>query len=134
MKFRTTKVVYKKQVNLYTGNRLTCFFVNAMTTPSVSTLDEKLRAAVLSRLAADERTARSAANLRVGVLNGIVHLAGVANSIETRILAADLAEETEGVRGVVNRIEAPGAPSPSRTVHLSPILKEKTTNHDEIPE
>lgn len=108
------------------------FLCDAMTTPSASTLDEKLRAAILSRFAADERTAY--ANLRVGVLNRIVHLAGVVNSIETRILAAELAEETEGVRGVVNRIEAPGAPSPSRTVHLSPILKEKTTSNDEIPE
>ena len=103
-----------------------------MATPSFSTPDEKLRAAILSRFAADERMA--SVNLRVGVLNGIVHLAGVVNSIETRILAAELAEAVEGVRGVVNRIEAPGAPSPSRTVHLSPILKEKTTNNDEIPE
>lgn len=51
--------------------------------------DEKLRAASLSRFAADDRTAY--ANLRVGVLNGIVHLAGVVASIETRILAAELA-------------------------------------------
>jgi osmotically-inducible protein OsmY len=83
---------------------------------SIQTADEKLRAAILSRFAADERTAY--ANLRVGVLNGIVHLAGVVNSIETRILAAELAEETEGVRGVVNRIEAPGAPRPDRIINL----------------
>ncbi|MCZ7549608.1 MAG: BON domain-containing protein [Anaerolineales bacterium] len=94
--------------------------------------DEKLRAAILSRFAADDRTAY--ASLRVGVLNGIVHLAGVVNSIETRILAAELAEETEGVRGVVNRIEAPGAAVSSRSIQLSPILKEKTTRYDEIPE
>jgi len=79
-------------------------------------LDEKLRSAILSRFAADERTAD--ADLRVGVLNGIVHLAGVVNSIETRILAAELAEGVPGIRGVVNRIEAPGAPSPARTIHL----------------
>ena len=95
-------------------------------------MDNKLRAAILSRFATDDRTAY--ANLRVGVLNGIVHLAGAVNSIETRIIAAELAEHLEGVRGVVNRIEAPGALSPSRTVHLSPILKEKITNNDEIPE
>lgn len=105
---------------------------DAMTLPSVSTLDERLRAALLSLFAADERTA--CANLRVGALNGIIHLAGVVNSVETRILAAELAEQVEGVRGVVNRIEAPGAPSPSRTVHLSPILKEKTICNDKIPE
>jgi osmotically-inducible protein OsmY len=94
--------------------------------------DEKLRAVILARFAANDCTAF--ANLRVGVVNGIVHLAGVVNSIETRVVAAELAEEVQGVRGVVNRIEAPGAPLPSRTVHLSPILKEKTTRNDEIPE
>ncbi len=85
--------------------------------------DEKLRAAILSRLAADDRTAF--ANLRVGVLNGIAHLAGVVNSIETRIVAAELAEEVPGIRGMVNRIEAPGAPSPSRTIHLEPTLRKE---------
>ena len=88
-----------------------------MTTTSVSTPDEKLRAAILSRFAADDRTAF--ANLRVGVVNGIAHLAGVVASIETRILAAELAGEAPGIHGVVNRIEAPGAPSPSRTVNLN---------------
>ena len=82
----------------------------------IQTTDEKLRAAILSRFAADDRTAY--ANLRVGVVNNIAHLAGVVASIETRILAAELAEEVDGVRGVVNRIDAPGAPSPSRTVNL----------------
>lgn len=94
--------------------------------------DEKLRAIILSRFAANDHTAY--ASLRVGVANGIVHLAGVVNSIEARVVAAELAEEVEGVRGVVNRIEAPGAPSPARTVHLSPILKEKTNNNEEISE
>jgi len=50
-------------------------------------------------------------------------------SIETRILAAELAEEVTGVRGVVNRIEAPGAPSPARTVNLN--LNNKTGNLNE---
>lgn len=93
----------------------------------VQTTDEKLRAAILSRFAADERTAY--ANLRVGVINHIAHLAGVVASIETRILAAELAEEVEGVRGVVNRIEAPGAPSPARTVNLN--LHDKEGNSSE---
>ncbi|MDO9303644.1 MAG: BON domain-containing protein [Anaerolineales bacterium] len=82
----------------------------------IQTTDEKLRAAILSRFAADERTAF--ANLRVGVLNGLVHLAGVAATIEIRIAAAELAESLPGVRGVINRIESPGAPSPSRTINL----------------
>ena len=103
-----------------------------MSHASPQSMDDKLRAAILSRFAADDRIAY--ANLRVGVLNGLVHLAGVVNSIEARIIAAELAEEVEGVRGVVNRIEAPGAPPPSRTIHLSPILKEKTTSNDEISE
>ena len=95
-----------------------------MTTISVSTSDEKLRAAILSRFAADDRTAY--ANLRVGVVNGIAHLAGVVASIETRILAAELAGKVPDIHGVVNRIDAPGAPSPSRTVNLN--LKNKKGN------
>ena len=98
-----------------------------MTNTPIQNTDEKLRAAILSRFAADDRTAF--ANLRVGVLNGIAHLAGVAASIETRILAAELAEEVTGVRGVVNRIEAPGAPSPARTVNLN--LQNEKGNMDE---
>jgi osmotically-inducible protein OsmY len=92
-----------------------------MTKTLIQNTDEKLRGAILSRFAADDRTAY--ANLRVGVVNGIAHLAGVVTSIETRILAAELAGEVPGVQGVVNRIDAPGAPSPSRTVNLN--LKNK---------
>lgn len=98
-----------------------------MTNTPIQNTDEKLRAAILSRFAADDRTAF--ANLRVGALNGIAHLTGVAASIETRILAAELAEEVAGVRGVVNRIEAPGAPSPARTVNLN--LQNEKGNMDE---
>jgi osmotically-inducible protein OsmY len=78
--------------------------------------DHNVRKTILAKFAADERTAF--ANLRVGVLNGIVHLAGVVTALEIRIAAAELAEDVPGVRGVVNRIEAPGAPSPARTVNL----------------
>jgi osmotically-inducible protein OsmY len=88
-----------------------------MTDVSVQNTDEKLRTAILSRFVMEEQTAH--ANLRVGVLNGIVHLAGIVASIEIRILAAELAEAVPGVLGVVNRIEAPGAPSPSRTINLT---------------
>ncbi len=87
-----------------------------MTDAPLQNTDEKLRTAILSRFAMDERTAQ--ANLRVGVLNGIVHLAGAVPSNEIRILAAELAEAEPGVLGVVNRIEAPGAPSPARTINL----------------
>jgi osmotically-inducible protein OsmY len=97
-----------------------------MTKLQAQNIDEKLRAAILSRFAADKRTAY--ANLRVGVLNGIVHLAGVVNSTEMRILAAEMAEEVKGVRGVVNRIDAPGAPNPARSVDLN--LQNKRGNLD----
>ena len=99
-----------------------------MTNIFVQNSDKKLRAVILSRFAADDRTAY--ANLRVGVLNEIVHLAGMVASIETRILAAELAGEVPGIRGVVNRIEAPGAPSPSRIIHLTPVLKEEGAIND----
>jgi hypothetical protein len=78
--------------------------------------DNKLRATVIAYLARDERIAL--ANLRVGVLNGVVHLAGVVTSLEIWHAAAEQAEAVPGIRGVVNRIEAPGAPSPSRTINL----------------
>lgn len=79
--------------------------------------DEDLRTAVLAALAADERTA--AAELRLGVLNGIVHLAGAVDTLAKRLAAEQVALSVEGGRGVVNRIEAPGAPNPARTIHLN---------------
>ena len=85
--------------------------------------DDELRAEVLRRFAADERTAQEI--LRVGVLNSVVHLAGVVPSIEVWLAAAELAENIPGVRGVVNRIEAPDAPSPARTINLDLGIDEK---------
>ena len=78
--------------------------------------DERLRLAILVTFAADSRTA--SADLRVGVLNGIAHLAGVVDFLVVRAAAEELAGQVGGVRGVVNRIEAPGAPSPAREINL----------------
>ena len=78
--------------------------------------DETLREAILAAFAANNRIASD--NLRVGVLNSIAHLAGKVNDLSKRDLAEALAHQVTGVRGVVNRIECPGAPSPSRTVNL----------------
>jgi hypothetical protein len=93
-----------------------------MMQPYLPIPDENLRAAILAIFAADSRTAY--ADIRVGVLNGIVHLAGVADSLSERSAAEELAGHVPGVRGVVNRIEAPGSPSPSRTVNID-ISREK---------
>ena len=87
-----------------------------MTPNRLLSTDEILRAAILARFAVDERVA--GANLHVGVSHGIVHLAGVVNSSSVRRAAEELASGTPGGRGVVNRIEAPEAPNPSRTIHL----------------
>ena len=78
--------------------------------------DESLRAAILAIFTADSRT--SHVELRVGVLNSIVHLAGTVDSLSERTAAEELAGQVPGVRGMVNRIEAPGAPSPAREVNL----------------
>lgn len=87
-----------------------------------SNLDESLRAAILAVLATDVQTV--GADLRVGVLNGIVHLAGSVDSLAKRTRAEEIAEGVRGVRGVVNRIEAPGGPSPAREINLDlKILK-----------
>jgi hypothetical protein len=99
--------------SLYTTSRLVFF----MTHSPPPTSDESLRAAILALFAADARTA--SADLRVGVLNSIAHLMGKVDSLETRDAAEALAGNVDGVRGVVNRIEAPGAPSPARTVNLN---------------
>lgn len=78
--------------------------------------DQDIRNAVLAILVTDERT--NSVGLRVGVLNGIAHLTGKVESLSIRAAAEDLAAAVPGVRGVVNRIEAPGAPSPGREINL----------------
>lgn len=78
--------------------------------------DENLRQASLAVFAADGRAAF--AELRVGVLNRVLHLAGKVDSLALRAAAEELARQVSGVRGVVNRIEAPGAPGPSRRINL----------------
>ena len=78
---------------------------------------------LLERFAGDDCTAFK--NLRVGVVNGIVHLAGNVSSIKLRVDAAEIAIDVAGVRGVVNRIEAPGAPSPARMININIQQNEK---------
>lgn len=92
-----------------------------------STADEAVRTAILTALAADPRT--SGASLRVGVLNGIAHLAGAVDTLDRRHAAEALAASIPGVRAVANRIEAPGAPSPARPIHLKLITP--TNKHRE---
>jgi osmotically-inducible protein OsmY len=78
--------------------------------------DEDLREAVRIALAANPDTA--VLNLRVGVLHSVVHLGGQAPSACLRHRAEAVAAGVMGVRGVANRVEAPGAPSPMRTIEL----------------
>lgn len=84
---------------------------------NLSIPDESLRESILAIVAADRRTA--SADIRVGVLNGIAHLMGTVDTLEKRVAAEELAGQVLGVRGVVNRIEAPGAPSPAREINLN---------------
>ncbi len=79
--------------------------------------DQELRATVLDALAADVRFTRL--DLRVGVHNGLVHLGGSAPSLALRSQIERLISGIPGVRGVVNRVHAPGAPSPIRRVNLN---------------
>lgn len=88
-----------------------------------STTDERLRAGVLQAFADDEHLAPL--GLRVGVLNAVAHLGGNAPSLEAWAMAEQVAASVPGVRGVVNRIETPGAPSPSRTIHLDLSQRDK---------
>lgn len=90
--------------------------------------DGLLRAAVLLALSENGLSVETA--VRVGVANGVVHLAGSAGSLKTRSAAEKLARSVPGVRGVVNRIEAPGAPSPTRIINLHVRrTSRKATNH-----
>jgi len=98
-----------------------------MAQPAYSSSDANLRAAILAAFAADHHIA--SANLRVGVLNSIAHLAGAVDSLVKRAAAEELARQISGVRGIVNRIEAPGAPNPARTVNL--CLQEEHDGSDE---
>ncbi len=88
-----------------------------MTGDANRTDDQELRQDVLSALSSDQRIV--SIKLRVGVLNAIVHLGGSAASTEQWRRAEQVARNVPGVRGVVNRIEAPGAPSPARSIHLN---------------
>lgn len=85
--------------------------------PSISSSDESLRTAILAVLALDERTAKL--QLHVGVLKGIAHLAGNVETLAERDAVEAIVQGVDNVRGVVNRIEAPGAPSPARTINLN---------------
>jgi osmotically-inducible protein OsmY len=78
--------------------------------------DSDLRAAILAAFAADSRLV--AAQVRVGVLNRFAHLAGVVDSLATRQAAEELTAQIPGIRGIVNRIDAPGAPRPAREINL----------------
>ena len=101
-----------------------------MASKPIQTTDEKLRATILSRFAADDRTAY--ANLRVGVLNRMAHLAGVVTSIELRIIAAELAQDTPGILVVTNRIEVPDVPSPVRIINLN-LKKDNIGKPKQLP-
>ena len=92
-----------------------------MDQPILPNRDDELRASILTVFETD--SSLSSDKLRVGVLNNIVHLAGTVESLEKRKTAEDIAKQVPGVRGVVNRIESPDAPSPARTVNLN--LKNK---------
>lgn len=82
--------------------------------------DEKIRKEIL--LIFSKRLEKGL-TLRVGVLNGFVHLTGIVDSNDTRSMAEEIVAKIKGVRGVVNRIEAPGSPHPARIIHLDQKIK-----------
>ena len=84
--------------------------------PTRNPEDLVLRATVLRVFAADDQL--SDRGLHVGVQNGYAHLGGRLPPLELRARAAILVAAIPGVLGVVNRILAPGAPSPARAVDL----------------
>lgn len=87
--------------------------------------DEMLREAVVFVLST--HGLGPAEGLRVGVVNGVVHLAGAVETQLLRNTAEEIARCVKDVRGVVNRIEAPGAPSPTRVINLDLNQMQKKT-------
>lgn len=79
-------------------------------------LDKRILHDVYQALKNDKRVASF--ELRIGVLNAVVHLTGEVPSLQIWELVQEIAARIPDVRGVVNRIEAPGAPEPARTIHL----------------
>jgi osmotically-inducible protein OsmY len=92
--------------------------------------DENLRLTVLGLFAA---AGGEMTGIRVGVLNGVAHLAGSLPSLDLYRAAEEMAADVPRVRGVANRIEAPGAPSPSRKIDLDlQPMQFNTTKGDAI--
>mgnify|MGYP001025899655 CR=1 FL=1 len=89
----------------------------------INSSDKELRQQVYQAIAAIDQLRKC--KLRVGVANGFVHLGGKLSSLDLYVQTEELVRNLAGVRGVINRIEAPGAPSPSRVIHLDAI---STTN------
>lgn len=89
--------------------------IRNMNNSFVYSRDEKIRKEIL--LVFSKRLEKGI-TLRVGVLNGFVHLTGTVDSNDTRSMAEEIVAKIKGVRGVVNRIEAPGSPHPARIIHL----------------
>lgn len=83
---------------------------------NVKETDQQLRQDVLELCAA--QTFCAGRELHVGVMNSIVHLSGSLASCEDRSMLEQMVSSLAGVRGVVNRIEAPGAPVPARNIRL----------------
>lgn len=86
--------------------------------------DEDLRMEVVKALAENIHTRDL--NLRVGVVNGVAHLSGSVAMLSLWELAQQIAGQVAGIRGVVNRIEAPDAPPPGRIINLDLPAKDKS--------
>lgn len=86
----------------------------------------------MQALAADPDLA--AGDVRVGVLNAVAHMAGRVPSEGLWHRAAAVAASVAGVRGVVNRIDAPGAPSPARTIRLNPPDEWSISPDEQVPQ
>ncbi|PWH12751.1 MAG: hypothetical protein DDG59_15385 [Anaerolineae bacterium] len=87
-----------------------------MSNPEADLSDQELRQHVVQVLAADEQLRHY--SLRIGVASGFVHLGGKLSSLEGYERVEALVRNLPGVKGVINRIQAPGAPSPARVIHL----------------
>jgi osmotically-inducible protein OsmY len=109
---------------------MSCFFEWLMSTNNLQYQDdETLRTKVMNTLASDSRFCQL--SLRVGVRKGIVHLGGNVPTFDVWIQVEQRVAKIPAVRGVVNRMRAPGAPSSSRTIHLETTSFYEKGEHNE---
>jgi osmotically-inducible protein OsmY len=90
-------------------------------------VDTDMEIAVGKALGSDPRTRGSFPGILVGVAFGEVYLKGSVSSQEIKKAAGEIAAQVDGVRAVVNALEAPEPPKPSAPAAAKPAAGARPT-------